>query len=43
MDDVANALRAAYAHRDEIRALKKIDDLTRSRYDPGHFVVYELP
>ena len=43
MDDVANALLAAYAHRNKIRALKKIDDLTRSRYDPGHFVIYELP
>jgi len=38
MDDVAYALRDAYAHRDEIKGLKKIDDATRSKYDPAHFV-----
>jgi len=38
MDDVANAVGYAFAHRDEIRALKKIDDATRSKYDPAHFV-----
>ncbi len=38
MDDVANALRDAYARRQEIKGLKKVDDATRSKYDPAHFV-----
>ena len=38
MDDVAEAMRYAYARRNEIRGLKKIDDPARSKYDPVHFV-----
>ena len=38
MDDVANALRDAYKHRHEIKGLKKVDDPSRSKYDPAHFV-----
>jgi len=38
MDDVAHALRDAYAHRHDIRGLEKIDDAARSKYDPAHFV-----
>jgi tyrosine phenol-lyase len=38
MDDVAEALREAYAQRREIKGLKKIDDAARSKYDPAHFV-----
>ena len=38
MDDVASALRDAYAHRHEIKGLKKNDDAARSKYDPAHFV-----
>jgi len=39
MDDVAQALRDAYAHRHEIKGLKRIDDAARSKYDPAHFVI----
>jgi len=38
MDDVAEALRDAYAHRHKIKGLKRIDDAARSKYDPAHFV-----
>jgi tryptophanase len=38
MDDIANMLRYAYVHRDEIKGLNKIDDAGRSKYDPAHFV-----
>ena len=38
MDDVARALRDAYAQRHEIKGLKKIVDAARSKYDPAHFV-----
>jgi len=38
MDDVARALRDAYEHRHEIKGLKRIDDATRSKYEPVHFV-----
>jgi tyrosine phenol-lyase len=38
MDDVANALRDAYARRQEIKGLKKVDDAMRAKYDPTHFV-----
>ena len=38
MDDVANAVGYAFAQRNEIRGLKKIDDAARSKYDPAHFV-----
>ena len=37
MDDVAEAVLYAYAHRDEIKGLKRIEDPGRSRYDPAHF------
>lgn len=37
MDDVAEALFYAHAHRDEIKGLKRIDDPSRSKYDPAHF------
>ena len=29
----------AFAHRNEIRGLKKIDDAARSKYDPAHFAL----
>jgi tyrosine phenol-lyase len=38
MDDIANALRYAFVHRDEIKGLKKIDDPARSKYEPAHFI-----
>jgi tryptophanase len=38
MDDVANAVGYAFAQRNEIRGLQKIDDAARSKYDPAHFV-----
>jgi tryptophanase len=38
MDDVASAVGYAFTQRNEIRALKKIDDAAQSKYDPGHFV-----
>jgi tryptophanase len=37
MDDVAEALLYARAHRDEIKGLKRIDDPSRSKYEPSHF------
>lgn len=37
MDDVAEALLYAHAHRNEIKGLKRIDDPSRSKYDPAHF------
>lgn len=37
MDDVAEALLYAYAHRDKIKGLRRIDDPSRSKYDPAHF------
>jgi tyrosine phenol-lyase len=37
MDDIASALRYAFAHRDEIEGLKRLDDPARSKYDPAHF------
>jgi len=39
MNDVAQALGYAYAHRSEIKGLKRIDDPSRSKYDPAHFTV----
>jgi len=38
MDDVAEAVLYAYAHREEIKGLKKIDKPDRSKYDPSYFV-----
>ncbi len=38
MDDVANSVSYAFARRNEIRKLKKIEDPARSKYDPAHFV-----
>jgi len=37
MDDVAEAILYAYANRREIKGLKRIDDSTRSKYEPAHF------
>jgi len=38
MDDVAEAILYAYANRREIKGLKRIDDSTRSKYEPAHFM-----
>ena len=37
MDDVTEAILYAYAHRDQIKGLSKIDDPARSKYDPPRF------
>jgi tyrosine phenol-lyase len=37
LDDVADAVLYAHAHRDEIRGLRRIEDPTRAKYDPAHF------
>jgi tyrosine phenol-lyase len=37
IDDVAEALLYAYAHRHEIRGFKQVEDPQRSRYQPSHF------
>lgn len=37
MDDVAEAILYAHANRHEIKGLKRIEDQTRSKYDPAHF------
>jgi len=37
MDDAAAAVLYAYAHREEIKGLKKIDKPGRSKYDPSYF------
>ena len=37
MDDVAEAILYAHTHRSEIKGLKRIDDPSRSKYDPAHF------
>jgi tyrosine phenol-lyase len=37
MDDVAEALLYAYAHREEITGLKQVEDPQRSKYEPRHF------
>jgi tyrosine phenol-lyase len=37
MDDVAEAILYAHANRHEIKGLKRIEDPTRSKYDPAHF------
>ena len=37
MNDVAEAIIYAQAHRSEIKGLKRIDDPTRAKYDPAHF------
>ena len=39
LDDVAAALRYAFAHRNEIRGLSKINDPTRSKYAPARFTL----
>jgi tyrosine phenol-lyase len=39
MDDIASALHYAFAHRDEIEGLKRLDDPARSKYDPAHFTL----
>lgn len=39
MDDIAAALHYVYEHRSEIKALKKVDDPSRSKYDPAHFAL----
>jgi tyrosine phenol-lyase len=37
MDDIVDALLYAFAHRNEIKGFRKIDDPARSKYDPAHF------
>ena len=37
IDDVAEALLYAYAHRHEIRGLKQVEDPQRAKYQPSHF------
>jgi tyrosine phenol-lyase len=37
MDDVAEAVLYAYAHRGEIKGLRRIEKASRSKYDPSHF------
>ena len=37
MDDVAEALFYAYAHRHEIKGLKQVEDPQKSKYEPPHF------
>jgi tyrosine phenol-lyase len=38
LDDVAEAILYAYANRQEIRGLKRIEDPARSKYEPAHFI-----
>ncbi|HKY08887.1 MAG TPA: tryptophanase [Candidatus Binatia bacterium] len=38
LDDVAESILYAHAHRGEIRGLKKLEDPGRSKYDPVHFI-----
>ncbi len=37
IDDVAEGLLYAYAHRQEIRGFKQVENPQRSRYQPSHF------
>ena len=37
LDDVAEAILYAYASRNEISGLQRIEDSTRSKYEPAHF------
>jgi tyrosine phenol-lyase len=37
LDDVAEAVLYAYANRREIKGLKRIEDSTRSKYEPSYF------
>jgi tryptophanase len=37
IDDVAEALLYAYAHRHEIRGFKQLEDPQKSKYQPCHF------
>jgi tyrosine phenol-lyase len=37
MDDISEAILYAYANRHEIKGLKRIEDQTRSKYDPAYF------
>ena len=37
LDDVAEAVLYAYANRQEIHGLKRIEDPTRSKYEPSRF------
>jgi tryptophanase len=37
MDDVAEAVLYAYAQRNEINGLKRLDKPGRGKYDPAHF------
>jgi tryptophanase len=39
MDDIAAALIYVYQHRSEIKGLRKIDDPSRSKYDPARFTL----
>lgn len=37
LDDVAEAVLYVYTHRDQIKGLKRLEDASRSKYDPAHF------
>ncbi|MBI3064799.1 MAG: tryptophanase [Deltaproteobacteria bacterium] len=39
MDDAAEAVLYAYAHRNEIKGLKPIDEPGRAKYQPAHFTL----
>jgi tryptophanase len=39
MDDVAEALLYAYAQRDEIKGLKRLEEPGRAKYQPGYFTL----
>ncbi len=39
MDDIAAAVDYAYRNRSETIGLKKINDPSRSKYDPAHFTL----
>ena len=39
LDDVATAVLDAFAKRNEIRGLKRLDDPARSKYGPAHFTL----
>jgi len=37
LDDVAETLLYAYQKRNEIKGLKRIEDSSRTKYEPSHF------
>jgi tyrosine phenol-lyase len=38
LDDVAAALVQAYAHRNDIKGLRRVHDPSRSKYEPAHYL-----